>query len=334
MAEITMPALVGNDPLGFLASLGVLRLTTTELGWESTLCWPNGPRNGAVLGGVPEGSTIETVAEALAGIVESTKDVGHLIPGIEGFPPAKLGSKGGDPVKELTFQERSGMAITSLDKPATFGDWVVATVALAVPDGDESKHRLTAAFVRPTGQVTLDRSLKGGLHDASEIALTEAMAGWVRSEGVTGNYFDHRAIRDEYVGQHVSGAMKNVGVPGASWLALMALPMLPVRTPQSGKATTVGFKKGARPSSFRWPVWSEPQTLVGVASLMDHPSLTRIDSVDDARPRNAEFRRQKVLRSLRVDAVFSADRRPGPQGPDGAMGPAEAIASVHRLGST
>jgi hypothetical protein len=333
MSEIAMPALVGNDALAFLAALGVLRLATTELCWDATLCWPNGPRNGAVLGGAPDGSSISSLAEQLASIVSVTKKLKRLIPGIDGFPPKKSGSKGGDPVKDLTFDERSGLARTALSNNPTFGDWVTATLALAVPDRadpGETKHRLTAAFVRPTGQVTFDRSLAGGLEDASEQNLADAMSGWVRVDGVTGNYFDHRAIQDEFVGQHIKGQMKNAGVPGASWLALMALPLLPVRTPVSGRATTVGFRKNARPSSFQWPVWSEPLSVSAVSALMDHPALSKIDFVDSDAPWRSDRLREKVLGALRVDAVFVAERRPGPQSPDGALGPAKAIAPLRR----
>ena len=329
MADVVMPALIGNDPLAFLAALGVLRLATTELGWDATLAWPNGPRNGAVLGGSPSESTTDTLAEALFGIVERARAAGQLIPGVEGFPPTKQGGAGSDPVKDLTLQDRSGLARTALDCEPQFGDWLVAVVALAARDTDDGRDRLTAAFVRPTGQVTFDRSLKAGRDDVRPDDLRAALTLWGRVDGVTGNYFDQRAIRDEFVGMHTSGQMKNFGVPGAAWLALMALPFLPVRTSLSGKAMTVGFqRRRVGPTRMVWPIWTQPQSVFGVAALIDHPAVTRAELL----PRDNKARRRAPiatsLRSLGISAVFAANRRPGPQGGDGALGPSEAIASA------
>ncbi len=330
-STVEMPALIGTDPMGFLAALGVLRLVTTELGWPATLCWPNGPRNGAVLGGCPAGHTVDDVVDAMVCIADETKAAGRLIPGVDGFPPAKETSAGSDPVKELTFRERSGLGLTSHDRSPSFGDWLVASVALAARDELDARDRLTAAFVRPTGQVTFDRSLSGGLEGITRDRVREAVVEWVRVDGVTGNYFDQRAVRDEFVGSHMKGSMKNAGVPGASWLALMALPYLPVRTPLSGKAVTVGFQRvRGKPTRMVWPVWSVALNSSGVAVLLDHPVLTRIDAVpsDAKEARRRAWGNAKALQALNVTAVFSSDRRPGPQGPEGALGPSAVLASA------
>ena len=329
--SVEMPALIGTDPMGFLAALGVLRLVTTELGWPGTICWPNGPRNGAVLGGCPDGHTIDDLVEDIVHIVEATKTAKRLIPGVDGFPPAKEASAGSDPVKELTFRERSGLGVTSHDRSPSFAEWLVASVALAAREELDARDRLTAAFVRPTGQVTFDRSLGGGLDGVTRDRLREAMVDWVRVDGVTGNYFDQRAVRDEFVGSHTRGSMKNAGVPGAAWLALMALPFLPVRTPLSGKAVTVGFQRNrGKPTRMVWPVWSGALTAPAVTVLLDHPVLTRIDVVpSDANEAGRRSRgNAKALRALNVTAVFTSDRRPGPQGPEGALGPSVVLASV------
>ncbi len=329
-ATVEMPALIGTDPMGFLAALGVLRLVTTELGWPATVCWPAGPRNGAVLGGCPTGHTVDDVIEAIVGIVEATKAADRLIPGVDGFPPSKEASAGSDPVKELTLRERSGLGVTSHDRSPSFGEWLVASVALAAREELDARDRLTAAFVRPTGQVTFDRSLSGGLHGVTRGRIWEALVEWARVDGVTGNYFDQRAVRDEFVGTHTKGSMKNAGVPGAAWLALMALPYLPVRTPLSGKAATVGFQRmRGKPTRMIWPVWSHALTSGAVAVLLDHPTLTRIDvkaQSDSKEERRRSWGNAKALRALNVTAVFSSDRRPGPQGPEGALGPSVVLA--------
>ncbi len=335
MVDVEMPALIGTDPLGFLASLGVLRLTTVELGWASTLGWPAGPRSGAVLGGCPDGSTVETLAAGLYGIVEHARATGQLIPGVNGFPPPKQSSKGSDPVKDLSFADRNGLATTGRTRDRRFGDWLVATLALAARDTDDSRDRLSAAFVRPTGQVSFDRSLKSGRDDIDAADLHAALVEWARVEGVTGNYFDQRAIRDEYVGNHNTGQMKNAGVPGAAWLALMALPQLPVRTTLAGRATTTAFqRRPGRPTRMVWPVWTPSMSLTTASALLDHPALTRVDGPlrEGEKPWHADRRIAQSLRALGVTGVFAAERRPGPQGGDGALGPGVAIASAKPTG--
>ncbi len=352
-AAVEMPALIGTDPMGFLAALGVLRLVTTELGWPATLCWPTGPRNAAVLGGCPTGHTVDDVVDAIVGIVDATKAAGRLIPGVDGFPPWKPSNEKGDAVNELSLLDRIGLSATANQRSSSFADWLVAILSLAAKDGanvtarkpDEAesskggglkdkkvkrdaRNFTTAAFVTPTGTVSLGGRLDKGLAVADSGRVREALCGWVRTEGELGNYFDQRAIRDNYMGSSQKDT-SNAGVPGAAWLALMALPYLPVRTPLSGKAATVGFQRTrGKPTRMVWPVWWRPLTSGAVSVLLDHPVLTRIDVVP-ADPNEARRRARgnaKALRALNVTAVFSSDRRPGPQGPEGALGPSIILA--------
>ena len=335
--RVEMPALIGTDPLGFLAALGVLRLVTTDLGWDATLSWPDGPRRGAVLGGCPGETGIDELVGVLVGVAVAAEEAEQLIPGVDGFPPSKESSQGSDPVKDLSFRERSGLATTSLARSSSFAEWLVASVSLAARDGLDARDRLTSAFVRPTGQVTFDRSLKNGLASITPTRVREALVGWVRVEGTTGNYFDQRAVRDEFVGAHTKGQMKNAGVPGAAWLALMALPWLPVRTSSTGRAVTVGFqRRRGQPTRMVWPVWTNDLRAAGVEALLDHPTFARIDvlPVDDADKKRRSFANSSALRTMGVSAVFASERRPGPQGPEGALGPSVVIASVRVRSST
>jgi hypothetical protein len=329
VADVEMPALIGDDPLGFLAALGVLRLAVDELGWDATLAWPSGPRNGAILSNTPTDATADSLVERLSEVAATTLQVGRLIPSVDGFPPLKTETEGSDPVKDLSFDERNALAIASgfAGDDGRMTGWLLATFSLGatpMPKSD-ARDRLTAGFVRPTGQVTFDRSLRSGLKDATADHLSEALHGWVRRDGVTGHYFDQRAIRDEFVGMHTSGQMKNAGVPGASWLALMALPMFPVRTNDRLKAATVAFRKRPRqPGRLVWPIWSSPLDITGVRALLDHPDLQRLGRDHEA---EAAWMTTRRLRNLGVSAMYVSERQPGPQGGDAALGASQLLAS-------
>ncbi len=330
MSEITMPALVGNDPLGFLAALGVLRLTTTELGWQSTLCWPNGPRNGAVLGGVPEGATVESVAAALSSIVEATKEVpDRLIPGVDGFPPIKSGNKGMEPAKDMSFADRSGIAKTSISNPL-LGDWLLATVSIGSPDTVKPDDRVSAVYRRTSQGMTLGGALKSISKDLTEERFRQALLEWERVEGSQDHNLDIRALRPGHASAGDNADIPNAAVPGASWLALMSFPFFPARTSLSGKALTTGFDTTQSPHRMIWPVWSSPCSMAAIQALLDHPLIRRVDGARvSARARNL------ILLAFHVDAVFSSARRPNSvKSFNGALGPAEVIASVRLRGST
>jgi len=89
-----LPALDGRDPLGFLASLGLLRLLAED-GADVRLSFSEETAT-AVLHG-PYGSADE-VAAVLHDVAARNPD--SVIPGIPaGFPLAKIGTKGSDPMR-------------------------------------------------------------------------------------------------------------------------------------------------------------------------------------------------------------------------------------------
>lgn len=101
--------------------------------------------------------------------------------------------------------------------------------------------------------------------------LAEALVGWRRRPGVSGEYLDHRVLFDAAD----SGACKSEerGVPGATWLALMSYPLLRTTALGSEPITTGWHRERRQPSLFVYPLWTVPLDRHAVTALVEHPMM-------------------------------------------------------------
>lgn len=295
---VVAPALDGRQPLGFLAGLGVLRLLgaddpSVRLSWDE--------RNARAL--FDAVGSIDVLVERLVAAFRSSDGLQPGLP--HDVPPRKQGSSGGDPA-HLT---RSEFADVVNRVPA---DWACALWSDLGEDKNARCER--TPFSAPMGQQTLRSMFEKPYElvaDAPEQRLREALTGWARVAGFTGENFDIQALEEAAESQ--SGASQPSGVPGATWLALAAIPFF--RMSGSGRvATTVAWSRNARRRrQLRWPLWSTPLDTAAVRVLLDHPAVSAPD-VD----RSAPAKR----RTLGVFVVIDAERRPTSAGKsDGVLVP-------------
>ncbi len=204
------------------------------------------------------------------------------------------------------------------------GHWLQRSSASSLPTdrklrsaGAIEKNRFLKAG---PGTVWVRRTLAGVLDVVDEMNVIEAFEGWRRRDGFLGAYFDHRADLEAATGQGVKAPVKR-GVPGATFLAIMALPVFPVRTPDPFTSETVGWTatRSVR-KGFGWPVWPDPLGLAGVKALVDHP-VVRDVIVDRSEPLQGGSRR--ALDGLGLSAVFRSERTAAGNN-DGALAPALA----------
>ena len=304
--RIELRALRGNDPLGFLAALGVVWLCDRQLGIACRLGWPDGPANAASLD-ADGGPTGADLAALLRSVAVDTHVAGRPVPGLDGFPPTQEGG-GSDPVRNLSLDEGRGYARRALERPTEpWGEWVTAVASVAPMRLDKGKLN-HSAFLAGPGTVWLSRTLKKHLDavvsDAD--ALPRALGRWRRRTiGLTGAYLDHRAFRDTGTTQQLDKAVLNRVEIGATWLALMAMPWFPMRADEQERAPCWHERR-----RFRWPVWSEVSDPDAVAVILDHPAVAFPDPA--------------ALASLGVDAVYEAERRAGSDS-DGPLGAARRL---------
>ncbi len=302
MNGLPLPALDGRSPLGFLAALGVLRLVTghshpqARLGWSALECTAE----------LHDAHTrIQDLASDLEQIVAQIPE-GGVLPGLPvDFPPL-----GEAPDKlRLSRPELSAYAsqlFTGLDAPAALEaeQWLCSLVTDLVLDdkGRASISLLTAPSGKQSMRTMLEKPL--AMVRKHPGTLTEALVAWRRYPEVTGEYLDHRVLFD--AADAPDGKPRERGIPGATWLALMAYPLLlttAVKAPTGTEQVTSGWSRmrGPRGASrrFTYPLWSHPLDLPGVQVLLEHPAVVG----SPVGPAGMQ------LRALSVFAIHAAERQ-------------------------
>jgi hypothetical protein len=294
---LELSALDGRDPLGFLASLGLLRLLAEDSA-DVRLSFSEHTAT-AILHG-PYGSASE-VAAVLQDVAARHPD--SVIPGVPaGFPRPKVGTIGPDPMRVGRDEYRGHVDSVRQAAGQVALRWQAA-IATDLARNEEGKVILTPFFA-PNGQQTVrsffEKSLTMVRREPER--LLEALTAWRRVPGVTGEYLDHRVLRSK--ADHPRGESAEIGVPGATWLAIMALPLLRLTGDGTSARSTLWRRLPSRQTVMIWPVWRPPLDLAAVVTLIEHPDIT-IDVVD------GQYVTDKTAwPALGVFAVGAATRRP------------------------
>ncbi|HZO66682.1 MAG TPA: hypothetical protein VFB74_16930 [Kribbellaceae bacterium] len=265
MTGLTLPALDGRTPLAFLAALGVLRLVAEHTGHPARLAWSRRDCTAILHDAQPD---IDTLVADLSVIVAAIPDGGVLSQVPRDFPPP-----GEAPDKlRLTrsaFAAYAQQMAAATDRP-TVERWLAALVTdLSVDD----KGRVDISpYAAPSGKQSTRTMLDKPLADIRKnpALLREALAAWRRYPGVTGEYLDHRVLFDAV--DAPDGKSAERGVPGATWLALMAYPLLRT-TAAGGQPVSTCWQDFGRRAGRRmvYPLWSSPLDIPAVQAVLSHP---------------------------------------------------------------
>ncbi len=268
MYAIELPALDGRLPLGFLAALGVLRLLADEARADVRLSFSD-VTGCAVLHGDYRGS--DEIARELQRVMESIPPDG-VLPGVPAdFPLSKSGAAGSDPMRVL----RTDFAKLTA-QVAERGEEASRWLSVLVTDlaADNNGRVALTPFAAPSGQQTVrsffEKPLSAVRGEPNRLA--EALQSWRRVDGNTGEYLDHRVLRS--AADHPMGRSLEVGVPGATWLAIMALPLLRLGGDGARWFATLWHRvPGRRQQVMVWPLWGQPLEVDAVRVLIEHPVL-------------------------------------------------------------
>lgn len=303
MTAISLPALDGRDPLGFLAAVGVLRLVTLYRDEGAKLSFD--PATGTSLLLTPIIGDVDGLAEVLAAVLD---DIGAgAVPAM----PADFPPPGAAPdrlrVRPAQIAPLAYRWMGELDEPSRAVEWVRALVTDVAVDR-EGRAAITP-FAAPSGKQSFS-TMFAKTNDAVRrrpTSIAEALTGWRRVAGYTGEYLDHRVLVSSADAPSASDAVER-GVPGATWLALMALPSFPV-TAAYRRRVAPCWQQVARRATMRWPLWQRPADLSAVSTLITHPALALADEehLADGDAAAARLRRLGVF----CVAVATRHRVPG-----------------------
>ncbi|MFG1941601.1 hypothetical protein [Nonomuraea sp. NPDC048826] len=270
MNTVELPALDGRDALGFLAALGLLRILTEESGISGRLSFSDTTACARLHSPF---HTTEDIAEALVKVVRSIEEPA-VLPGIEaGFPPnAELGK---DPLRWPREEYRQRAADIGRTHPLAAERWLPClTTDLAV---DAQGRGALSPFIAPSGQQKIRTFFEKPLQAVRDNPdyLHQALTRWRRVEGFTGEYLDHRVLRstaDDPEGR----AGREAGVPGATWLATMVLPLFRLAGDGQRLRSTL-WHRVAGDYVMIWPLWQPALDTDAVRCLLELPAFAPID---------------------------------------------------------
>lgn len=277
LAAIDLHGLDGQNPLGFFASLGLLRVLD-----ERTAASKPRPRlsfldDGRVARLHAAGSFSDLCGVVLedaqgrygsAALALAYDEEGELVEpsredAIADLKPSPEAAT--EFFESLLHQDRRSQDLAT----AFFAEGVVDNNGNTKP----TAFHFTAGqqkFLEMAGE--LRRSLQ--LHH-----VEEALQGpWRNLDPLPSLSWDSTVARQYALRAVNPSGEKRGSVAAANWLALIGLSFFPVQV-RRGRLVTTGVKGGWKDSVFRWPVWSLPSTRYEVASLLrgDVASLTRLE---------------------------------------------------------
>ena len=247
--RIDLPGLIGSEPLGFLAAVGLL----DELLGSCYLSWDPKDQHAILHSGEAGYSSISDVVGKLLRRLDDVKP-GWAIPNSTGFPLRRR--RGGpDPLRmrpeELRRRERDGkgdahwLRNTLTGYPVDADGYCTVNPLIAV----RGRQTIGSFWYYPMLEVKKD----------PQRLLTEALAGWRRVEGADGWLLDHRATYSADPG--LGGPGGSMAVPGATWLATLTVTRFGYYSrsgvPRARNEAAGWFRAEGR-DVFLWPLWTLP----------------------------------------------------------------------------
>ncbi|MFE3182798.1 hypothetical protein ACFXKR_18280 [Streptomyces violascens] len=285
MHQLELPALRSDSPLGFLAALGILELTTPLQDPPPRLSW-HGPAAPAILH-TQQPLTHTQLAELLRTQLpkDPLKEPLSIAPGILSLPREK-----GAPNDVLRMPIHLALArlrahtAAERDHGSPHARWFAALVnqlRIELKDSTTKPGRhqspeaswfatLTPLFA-PAGQMTLTNNwTKAAEHcHAHPEQILTALTNWQRVDGYAGANLDHFSTGDAHMVSH--GKPTQQGVPGATWLALHAFATIRLTgTTRNAAATSWDTTTGP---ALTWPIWHPPLTRTAITTLLEHPAV-------------------------------------------------------------
>jgi hypothetical protein len=306
--DLELTGLDGQNPLAFLAAVGLLRVLDERIATGKArprLAFVDEGRAAVLRSSLSIDEVYELVLEDAAGrlgaaaLALAYDDKGQLVD-----------ADGQDANADLKPSPDAARAyLTSLiGKDRRSMDLGAAFLTELVTDNNGNTKPTALHFT--AGQqkflemvAELRRSLQRG-------HVEEALLGpWRGMDALPSLSWDSTVARLYALRAVNPSSEKRGSVAGANWLAVIGLSYYPVNA-RNGRLVTTGISGGWKDGAFSWPVWSPPSTRLEVASLLrgDVRQLSR-----------------KEREAMGVTQVFRSAITRSDQGGYGAFSPAEVV---------
>jgi hypothetical protein len=317
MHQLQLPALLADSPLGFLAAVGTLELTTRTLDSGCRLSW-SGPHQPALLH-TRSPLTLGDLADHLQQQLPHDPETEPfpLAPGILTRDRDPTPGSPNEPLRmtlPAAHQQLRQYAQAERDTDAPHARWFAALVNQLHTSEKNGRHYTTATpLFAPSGRMTLGQSWTDAAKRCREDPqqLHDALTSWLlRAPGFAGASLDHHSASPAHL--QADGIATQNGLPGVTWLALHAFAHYRL-TGNGRRRRTTGWTSTTQGLTFTWPVWQPPLTSGAVTTILEHPLIHR------ATPAHAT-----QLTNLGVTAIYTT-RRTRLSNSDGALATAQPL---------
>jgi hypothetical protein len=260
MSEVSLPALEGTNPLGFLAALGVLDALSAA-NPDVRLRWTPDPVPHAVICGIPD---IDDLLDIL------NKDRA------EWTASAVLGFHvGGEPLSDAKPENtdlRRWFEFAETGGRRSDADHLCALVAEETYDNNGRAKPTHLHYT--AGQQKFLNMVRELARGVDRDRFKEAVTGpWRYDSTLPSLSWDSRGERVYAVRAVNPSNEKRLGVPGADWLAFRGLAFYPVTRTLHGSLRTTACDAEWKSSAFRWPLWTARATRNVTRSLVADSTL-------------------------------------------------------------
>lgn len=283
MTEILLPALEGNNPLGFLAALGVLDALSRS-GRRATLRWTDDLVSQALLAGAEDLADLVAVLDHER--LSWTSSLVLNFPDSAPLPDAKPSDAMLREWFERAFDNASG------------ADADMLCSILAEGGFDRNKNAKPTHLHFTAGQQQFLEMVRTLANAVDAEMLSEAVCGpWAYKSALPSLSWDARGERVYAIRATNPSSDKRLGVPGADWLAFRGLIFYPVSV-LNGSLRTTACDRDWKKSAFRWPLWSVPASREVVRSLVADRTLVSQAYLEKGRLRSRDLAARGILRVL------------------------------------
>ena len=260
---LILPALIGSNPLGFLASLGMLKALSNDFP-SARLRFVMQDDWVAELSALPFADSDALLTWLAAWIKAPEHDL-------------RIDWADDLRVSEANYREQLS---ESLKEPQSARCEVLSTL---IADGavDKSKGLIKPTlFYMVSGQQSFLASLKEVLADIRKQPLErfqEAILGpWALSAKAHGLGLDPSGERMHALRSRAPASEKAGSVSAATWLAFIAMPLFPSLS-EKGRLLTTGFHREKSKDHFRWPICTQALSLATWSALLQTRSWENRD---------------------------------------------------------